>query len=224
MSLANSKFVRSNQAGVHPALRVVVDRHLRTSSQKPVAQHTRDEFAQVQHRIALNELPLILDAGCGNGSSSVRLAQAYPQHLVIGVDKSAYRLRSAADDAAPANCMLVRAELEDFWRLAVAHEWRLAKHFILYPNPWPKQRHLQRRWHGSAAFPLILALAGALELRTNWHNYALEFATALHYAGHACALAPLLAAEPLTPFEAKYQGSGHTLWCCNADLAVPHEG
>lgn len=223
MSLANSSTVRSNQTGPHPALRAVVDRHLASSSNKPVAEHSREAFARVQQRIGLDEQPLILDAGCGNGSSSVRLAQLHPEHLIVGVDKSAHRLQNALRNTAPSNCILIRAELEDFWRLAVTHHWRLAKHLILYPNPWPKQRHLQRRWHGSAAFPLIPALGGALELRTNWHNYALEFAAALHYAGHACAVTSLSTAEPLTPFEAKYRASGHSLWCCRADFSVTHK-
>ncbi|MGI9288294.1 MAG: tRNA (guanine(46)-N(7))-methyltransferase TrmB [Pseudomonadales bacterium] len=224
MSRANSQVVLSNQSGVHPALRRVVERHLDRHSNKPITQHTRDAFLHLQQCISLNKLPLILDAGCGNGVSSARLAHAYPQHLIVGVDKSSHRLQSTARNLIPDNCILVRAELEDFWRLAVDHHWQLEKHFILYPNPWPKQRQLRRRWHGSAAFPLIPALGGALELRTNWHNYALEFAAALHYAGHKCAVTPLSVVEPLTPFEAKYQASGHSLWRCSVDLSVSLEG
>lgn len=224
MSIANSSSVRSNQTGIHPGLHEVVNRHLASASNKPVAEHTREAFARVQRVVEANKRALILDSGCGTGVSSVRLAQAYPRHLVVGVDKSAYRLQSAARSAQPGNCLVVRAELEDFWRLAVDHGWQLAKHFILYPNPWPKQRHLQRRWHGSAAFSFIPALGGSLELRTNWHTYALEFAAALHYAGHKCAVAPLKLAEPLTPFEAKYRASDHSLWRCSADLFASREG
>ena len=159
-----------------------------------------------------------MDSGCGTGVSSVRLAQAYPDYLIVGVDKSAHRLQNIAVTSLPENCIVVRADLEDFWQLTADHQWQLAKHFILYPNPWPKQRHLQRRWHGSAAFPLLPKLGGMLELRTNWHIYALEFATALHYAGQRCTVAPLPVTEPLTPFEAKYFASGHSLWRCSADL------
>ncbi len=217
MGFANSSSVVSNQVGLHPALRRIVDRHLHSKSDRPIAEHTRDVFIDVQKLVDSNKQALILDSGCGTGVSSIRLAQAYPHHLVVGVDKSAHRLQNIATRTLPENCIVVRAELEGFWQLAVEHEWRLTKHFILYPNPWPKQRHLQRRWHGSAAFPLLLALGGALELRTNWQTYALEFAAALHYAGHHCAVAPLSVVEPLTPFEAKYQASSHSLWRCSAD-------
>ena len=219
MSLANSSSVISNQVGVHPGLRKVVDRHLNGKFNKPIAEHTRRAFSRVQQLKASNkQQQLIMDSGCGTGVSSIKLAQAYPDYLIVGVDKSEHRLQNIAATTLPDNCVVVRADLEDFWQLATEHEWQLAKHFILYPNPWPKQRHLQRRWHGSAAFPLLPALGGTLELRTNWHTYALEFAAALHYAGQRCAVAPLPVAEPLTPFEAKYLASGHSLWRCSADL------
>lgn len=219
MSLANSSFVTSNQVGVHPGLLKVVARHFKGKSNRPIARHNRSAFARVQQLVAANQQRrLILDSGCGTGASSIKLAQAYPDHLIVGVDKSEHRLQNLAITTLPENCIVVRAALEDFWQLAAEHEWQLAKHFILYPNPWPKQRHLQRRWHGSAAFPLLLSLGGCLQLRTNWHTYALEFAAALHYAGRRCAVAPLTVAEPLTPFEAKYQASGHSLWRCSADL------
>ena len=220
MSLANSSAVTSNQDGLHPGLQHLVVRHLNSRSRKPTTEHTRAAFMRVQRLVANRQRRLILDSGCGTGVSSIRLAHAYPTHVIVGVDKSAHRLQHIATSALPENCIVVRAELEGFWQLAVEHEWQLAQHFILYPNPWPKQRHLQRRWHGSAAFPLLPALGGALELRTNWQTYALEFAAALHYAGHQCAVAPLPMMEPITPFEAKYQASCHSLWRCSADLSL----
>lgn len=221
MSLANSAFVASNQVGVHPRLRTIVERHLNSKSSKPTAEHTRSAFMRVQKFIdSSKQRPLILDSGCGTGVSSIKLAQTHPAYIIVGVDKSAHRLQNIGAGGLPENCIVVRAELEGFWQLAVQQQWQLAKHFILYPNPWPKRRHIQRRWHGSAAFPLLPALGGTLELRTNWHTYALEFAAALHYAGRQCAVAPLSVAEPLTPFEAKYQASSHSLWRCSADLSL----
>lgn len=225
MNSANSKPVWSSQASVHPALRQVVDRRLRKSDRyRPAAAHTQAAFTGVQKLVETANRPVVLDSGCGNGDSSVRLAQAYPRHLVIGVDKSAQRLRTLAGKALPDNCILARADLRDFWRLAEQSGWRLDRHFILYPNPWPKQRHLPRRWHGSPSFPHILALGGTLELRTNWHTYALEFAAAMLYAGHTCTVEPIPVMEPLTPFEAKYRASGHTLWLVSANLLMCMEG
>jgi tRNA G46 methylase TrmB len=36
--------------------------------------------------------PLILDAGCGVGHSTIQLAREFPDHWVIGVDQSEDRL------------------------------------------------------------------------------------------------------------------------------------
>ena len=47
----------------------------------------------------------------------------------------------------------------------------LARHYVLYPNPWPKIGHLARRWHGHAVFPDLLALGGVFECRSNWRIY-----------------------------------------------------
>jgi hypothetical protein len=62
----------------------------------------------------------------------------------------------------------------------------------------------------------MLALSGAIELRTNWCVYAEEFALALDIAGVANTCEVFMADEPLTPFERKYQASGHTLWRCRS--------
>ena len=71
----------------------------------------------------------------------------------------------------PRNLILMRADLNDFYRLAADAGWRLARHFILYPNPWPKSVHLKRRWHGAPVFPYMLRLGGVMELRSNWKLY-----------------------------------------------------
>ena len=50
---------------------------------------------------------------------------------------------------------------------------------FLYPNPWPKKKHLGRRWHGAPVFPALVKLGGELEMRSNWQTYLDEFALAL---------------------------------------------
>lgn len=165
------------------------------------------------------ESPLLLDAGCGTGESALRLAQRYPDHFVFGVDQSADRLGRQKTQALPDNLCLVRADLVDFWRLLAEQKVRLSKHFMLYPNPWPKKKHLGRRWHGHPVFPVCLALGGELECRSNWRVYIEEMAWALsRLSGQSVLLEDLLPEQPLTPFEHKYQRSGHGLWRCRVDL------
>ena len=165
--------------------------------------------------------PVILDAGCGNGASTLRLAYRYPHAWVIGLDKSAARLQRLAPQghARRGHVWLVRAEIAEAWRILAEAGVRLTGHYLLYPNPWPKSAHLHRRWHGHPAFRWLLALGGRLELRSNWPVYVAEFGYALRIAGHRFHIDPIDPALPaLTPFERKYRESGHELLCLICDL------
>ena len=96
---------------------------------------------------------------------------------------------------------------------------RLARHYNLYPNPWPKIGHLARRWHGHAVFPVWLQLGGELECRSNWRIYIEEMAQALTLlSGQPVAAEPWHTDDPITPFEKKYLASGHELWRCRVSL------
>ncbi|GAB2793038.1 hypothetical protein GCM10027040_19080 [Halomonas shantousis] len=218
---ANSRAIVTNQTGPHEALERRVTRALSHPLRKPVAAHTREAFEAAAFWYAAQARPLILDAGCGVGVSTRRLAAAFPEHAVIGIDRSADRL-SRDHGALPANALLVRADLVDFWRLALAAGWQPERHYLLYPNPYPKAAHLKMRWHGHAVFPALLALGGYLELRSNWRLYVEEFALAMAYAtGHRPEVERHVPADGfLTPFESKYHRSGQTLWRLAASL--PH--
>ncbi len=212
MSIPNSKAIESNQSGLHQRLEETVRKHLAYSSRKPIAAHTLKAFEHMQDWIGSRPAPLILDACCGVGESSRRLATTFPGHLVVGIDKSASRLSREHDDPSPDNLLLLRADLNDFYRLLVRSDVQVERHYILYPNPWPKAVHLGRRWHGAPAFADIVAIAGRLELRSNWRTYLEEFQLALEIAGTDSCLDRLRPASPITPFEAKYHASGHKLW------------
>ena len=210
---ANSRQIHSTQTAAHPRLREVVRKHLATPYQRRPADACAHAFDSIVGRLAQ---PFILDAGCGTGASTLALAREFPDRLVLGVDKSAARLatgqRLIDAGSAPANARLLHCELVDFWQLAVAAGLRCERQYLLYPNPWPKPAHLMRRWHAHPVFPLMLVLGGVIEFRTNWRIYAEEFSSALAISGVASTLETFVLDEPLTPFERKYQASGHALW------------
>jgi tRNA (guanine-N7-)-methyltransferase len=215
---ANSKKIFTNQDGVHPNLEKTVKRHLESAFLKPVSEHTKAAFDSTATFVAAAGRPLILDSCCGVGDSSRALAGQFPTHTVIGVDKSASRITRERGGEEPDNLLLVRADLNDFFRLAHQAHWQPERHYILYPNPWPKSEHLKRRWHGAPVFRDIVALGGRLELRSNWKLYLEEFAAALALTGHEGALTVYEAIDPITPFEAKYKASGQPLWQLVAEL------
>ena len=210
-----SRSVDSNQPGIHPRLTEVVERHLNHPFLRPIPDYSRRAFEQVFGLIDDFNGPLVFDSFCGVGESTAHTALALPEALVIGIDKSAARLgkhdahyRQRQVD----NYLLVRADVDDFWRQALQAGWRLHRHQLFYPNPWPKSAQLQRRCHGSPLFPTLLRLGGELELRSNWRLYLEEFAAALAIAGRPSVIEQWQPSLPVTPFERKYQQAGQPLW------------
>lgn len=210
-----SRPVTSNQPGLHPRLAERVRKHLRSPNRRPVPDFSRAAFAELARLQEEDPRPLVLDSFCGTGMSTALLAARHPQHRVVGIDRSADRLgrHSAADTpGSGASYHLLRAECEDIWHLMREAGWQVDYHYLLYPNPWPKAAHLQRRIHGHPGFADLVALGGRIELRSNWQTYVEEFGVALLLAGIPGLVRQLPEGPALTRFEAKYRASGHALW------------
>lgn len=212
----NSKPIVSNQAGVHPDLRAIVSKHLQQDYQAPLHAFSKEVFNSLVPILDDHADHLILDAGCGTGESTVKLARLYPESFVIGIDKSDERLKrieSQSKRHSTGNFCIIRADLLDVWRQMMDYGCTLQHHFLLYPNPWPKKKHVMRRWHAHPVFPCLLALGGTIHLRTNWKVYAEEFQTALQVAGmHDGRVQAVEVQSSLTPFERKYVRSGHKIY------------
>src|SRR5690606_30527350 len=145
------------------------------------------------------------------GQSTLSIATAFPQCQAIGLDQSIKRLQRTRASSFPhreGNAVWISAELASSGWLAERAERRLFRHYILYPNPWPKPSQLRRRWHGHPVFPTMLALGGLVELRCNWEIYAEEFVLALrHLKGIPAAVNSLQENEAISLFEKKYRDS-----------------
>lgn len=227
-----SRQVVSNQLQAHPRLPALLRRHFGAVHRKPVARHNVAAFELLLQVLEERPLALVLDSFCGTGHSTAMLAKRHPQHLVVGIDKSATRL-AKHPEASSANYLLLQADCEDIWQLLAQSGLAVQYHYLLYPNPWPKAKHLQRRVHGNASFPLLLRLAAAglpagqadsrpggashgavghIEVRSNWQLYVEEFGLAMHLAGVRGSIARVTPDPPLTLFERKYHDSGQLLW------------
>ena len=216
--LSTSRRVTSNQTDIHPKLEAVVKRHLATTFQRPFPDYSLRIFDKIEQRRRQHNGPLIIDSFCGVGESTVHLARQHPDALVLGIDKSDYRINKHRYCHSAVNYCLIRADVDDFWRLAVLAKWRPIKHYLLYPNPWPKSIHLKRRCHGSPLFASLLALGGQIELRSNWSLYVKEFCAALNIAGIEAKTDKYEAVKPITPFERKYQQANQDLWRCICEV------
>ena len=213
-----SKSIETNQEDPHARLEETVRKHMQHAFRRPIADHTKRAFAEVEQKIASRDRPLILDACCGTGDSSRKLAELHADHWVVGVDKSEHRLSRERVGKPLPNLILVRADLNDFYRLAATSGWKPAFHYILYPNPWPKAEHLGRRWHGAPVFPFIVKVGGQLEVRSNWKIYLQEFAAAIKIMGFVGKLEAYEPQSYLTLFEKKYHESRQDIWRFRVEL------
>ena len=214
MGIAKSSLIVSSQTMPHKNLAKLVLKYQNSEFQDSIPMHAVNAFEIANKFVSTNNV--ILDSGCGTGESSYRLAEKFPQHKVVGVDKSIERLqRSHANGEQPDNLLLVQSDCIHLWRLIKQAGWNIERHYLFYPNPWPKPGHLQRRWHGHPIFPTMVSLGGVLTMRTNWGVYAQEFAQALQLSGLDNIEMKQLVLDAdiaFTPFERKYKQSGHQLY------------
>jgi tRNA G46 methylase TrmB len=227
MTASQARSITSNQSGVHADLIAELAKHRVSDFKRPIAEHTKQAFIGMLEWLEKWDAEVILDACCGVGESTINIAKEFPNARVIGVDKSIARLEkhksyvSKADNELATNntsnddknYLLVQADLNDFWRLLVAHiadkqpTWQVVKQFILYPNPYPKKAQLGKRWHGSALFPFIVASCPTIEVRSNWRVYLEEFAVAADFYGLHSSIEDIPnspSVSAYTPFERKY--------------------
>lgn len=217
----DSRPVISDQAAPDRRLPGLVRRHQAAPYTRPIAEHTRAAMAWLAPRL-VDGCGFILDSGCGTGESTRLLAAQFPHLTVVGADRSAHRLGRGGwcePGVQEGNVVLMRANLVDLWRLLQQQRLFPQRHYLLYPNPYPKPGQIGRRWHGHPVFPVLIALGGRIELRSNWEIYVREFAQAVELL--TSVEAPIVQIRPdhaLSAFERKYLQSQHQLFQVVADL------
>ena len=218
MNREDTTSVYSNQSSTHDDLAKLVWKHMTSTWQEPTPPHDREAMRKILVLLKAHDGPLILDSFCGTGMSTAKLASQNPKALVIGIDKSADRLRRH-EQTLSHNYHLIRGNCEHIWSQLVAANVECEQHYLLYPNPWPKKAHLKRRIHGHPSFPLLKQLGGAIEVRSNWKIYVDEFAAAAQLLGLNTQVKSLSATDPMTLFERKYAANSENLWVCTAAKA-----
>ena len=76
--------VHSNQSDIHEDLLIIVKKHLQSTWQEPIPEHTRVAAEKIISLVNSHTGPLIFDSFCGTGMSTAKLAGLYPEALVIG--------------------------------------------------------------------------------------------------------------------------------------------
>ena len=110
-------------------------------AQSPESLTNRLDLEKIFERKA----PLHVDLGCGEGSFLCALAQRMPDKDFIGIERLSRRLRSAAHKTAGlSNVRLFQIESSYAVCYLLPAE-SVETFYLLFPDPWPKRRHHQRR-------------------------------------------------------------------------------
>jgi tRNA (guanine-N7-)-methyltransferase len=159
--------------------------------------------------------PLELDVGCGDGTFLMEMAARFPERDFVGIERLGGRVNNIARKARRRRLTNVRLLcLETGYTLS----WLLpdgcaARVHLLFPDPWPKARHAERRFvqpGNLAAIHRVLQPDGELLFKTDHAEY-FESATEVVDASPLFVRLPWLdEAEfyPVTDFEGLWISQG----------------
>lgn len=164
---------------------------------------------------------MALEIGAGNGEFSLQFSKQNPDWFLISLERTsakslAFQQKSQAYPHWRKNLYFVRADGVNVITHLVP-SGQFDKIFILYPNPYVKEKQRNLRWHNMPFFTELLRKIkpnGDIELRTNLKWYAEEFQNQMK--SHSClqkSLEQRLSLEkdlPQTAFERKYLKRGES--------------
>lgn len=159
--------------------------------------------------------PLEVDLGCGDGSFLASLAAMRPAHNFLGVERLAGRVHSACHKARSLpNVRVLRIETAYAVRYLLPPASVSVFHF-LFPDPWPKRRHHERRVFKSDFLDaLINALIpnGLLHVATDQQDYFDEMAALIGARDELQIVPDQIGELPATTFEKRFRSSGQPIY------------
>lgn len=160
--------------------------------------------------------PLLVDVGVGDGRATRAWAADHPDARVLALElhrPGIAALLAALDEDGPPNVRV--AEADALAVLGTLAPGSVAAVRLLFPDPWPKRRHVKRRMVDRAFVGRVADLlvpGGELHVATDWDDYAEHVRTTVATEGR---LAPEpdggRPPRPTTTYEARGQRAGRTI-------------
>jgi tRNA (guanine-N7-)-methyltransferase len=171
------------------------------------------DLAEVFPRPGLVEL----DLGCGDGSFLVAKSQSDPGRNYLGIERMFGRVRSAcarASRAGVTNVRVLRVEISYAVKYLLPANSTASAH-LLFPDPWPKQRHQRRRIVTRdfiAAVHRLLVLDGFFHIATDQADYFASICELVKNSGFSAASTEDRSDLPLTTFQKRFLAAGAPIY------------
>ena len=177
--------------------------------------HVNEWFGRVAPR------GVVLEIGCGTGTSTIAMAKSEPDLDVIAVEvyrRGLAQLLSAVNREGVTNIRMIRGDGVDVLEHLIA-PGSLTGVRVFFPDPWPKSRHHKRRLLQAATVALIagrLRPGGVLHAATDHAGYAEQIAEVgdgeplLRRANPGEEL-PISTDRPITKYETKAREEGRAV-------------
>ncbi len=163
--------------------------------------------------------PVDFEIGAGQGLHALTYSQANPQRTLVAVEKTHTRFnllrRRLEHHSHITNLFAFHADAAAFTTHFIP-DAALDRIFLLYPNPYPKAKQANLRWHNRPFLAHLLSKLkerGELTLATNLRWYAEEASEKFTAQRHLELLDfSARTGDPRTHFEIKYQERGEICW------------
>ena len=175
-----------------------------------------------------NHNPIHIEIGMGKGQFILKLAQRNPEVNYIGIEKytsvllrAIQKLNGLEPGAAPANLYFICMNAENL--ADVFKNAEISRIYLNFSDPWPKERHAQRRLTSEkflALYDKILTPDGTIEFKTdnkNLFDFSLKeipkagwrinaFTRDLHHD------ADMIQGNIMTEYEEKFSSAGNPIY------------
>jgi tRNA (guanine-N7-)-methyltransferase len=161
--------------------------------------------------------PLHVDLGCGDGSFLCEMAQQFPKRNFLGIERLTKRVGKVRRKAEKTeNVRVLRADTLFAVRYLLP-ESSVEAFYLLFPDPWPKRRHQQRRVFTHDFLDAIAAALekrGVLRVATDQIDYfqQIEQLGRAHLQFQVVPRSPDDAVLPVTKFERKFREQGAPIY------------
>ncbi len=161
--------------------------------------------------------PLEVDLGCGDCSFLAALAERYPERNYLGIEQMLGRMRTGCRRVLRArltNVRLVRVEIAYAVACLLPPD-SVDVFYLMFPDPWPKRRHLRRRVVSPdfiATIATRLKSGGQFRLATDQRDY-FEQMVQIARGSQLFEVAPAIeSALPHSTFEQRFLNAGDAIY------------